>query len=135
MQPANVTITVEEFVKQFPEFADNPNNERMLIRAQCFISTVNYGALTDCCRTLAIYLFTAHLLTLQNSIEDGDTTGGIQASASIDKVSISMIPPPSSDQFDFWLNQTQYGAELLVLLSTRIVTPQYVGGSFIRVLR
>lgn len=134
MQEAKVEVTVEDFILQFPEFSDNPDNTRMLERAQCYVSTVNYGALTDCCRKLAIYLFTAHLLTLQNKIKERDMTTGMQTGASIDKINVTITPPPSTDQFEYWLNLTPYGAQLLALISSRISTPQIVGGSFVRVL-
>ena len=129
-----VVVTVEQFVEWFPEFADNTNNSAILTRAQCYITTDNYGDLCGDCRILAIYLMTAHLLTLQDMIANGDTSGGMETSASIDKVSVTLTPPPSTNAFDYWLGLTKYGTELLALLQSKISTPILVGGSFVRVL-
>ena len=118
-------ITVDDFILNFPEFDGVENIS---------LSPVNYGKLSDESRKLAIYLFAAHLLALQKSIKEGNTSVNMTASASIDKVSVSMVPPPSLGAFEYWLNQTQYGAELLALLSVVLPIPLLLGGSFVRTL-
>ena len=131
---SNVDITKEDFVMSFPEFKEMDNIDIFLIRAKCYITPNDYGNLSGDCRKLAIYLFTAHLLTLQKNITDGQTSVGLTASASIDRVSVSMVPPPSLGAFEYWLNQTQYGAELLALLQSKMPIPLLLGGSFVRTL-
>lgn len=131
---SNVEITKEDFVTSFPEFKEMDNIDIFLIRAKCYISPNDYGNLSGDCRKLAIYLFAAHLLTLQKNIADGQTGAGLTASASIDRVSVSMVPPPSLGAFEYWLNQTQYGAELLALLQSKMPVPLLLGGSFVRTL-
>ncbi len=127
-------ITVDDFILNFPEFDGVENISLYLTRAKCYVSPVNYGKLSDESRKLAIYLFAAHLLALQKSIKEGNTSVNMTASASIDKVSVSMVPPPSLGAFEYWLNQTQYGAELLALLSVVLPIPLLLGGSFVRTL-
>lgn len=131
---ANVEISVEEFITKFPEFTDNEYNAIMLERSQCYISTINVGLLHDSCRKLAIYLLTAHLVTIQNNIANGNTSGLMQASATIDKVSVSSIPPPV-DESNYWFFTTPYGQQLWMLFDFKFQTPSYIGGSFVRVLR
>jgi len=130
----NVTVCLDEFLQQFPTFNTyNEYTEIMLDRAQCYISTVNSGLLKDCCRKLAIYLLTAHLLTIQNAMNSGDMSGLIQASASIDKVSVSNVPPPVTES-NYWFFLTPYGQQLWMLFDFNFVTPGYIGGSFVRIL-
>lgn len=123
------------FMSQFPEFNNTDSGliEILLNRALCFIK-VYCNAMCEC-RELAIFLLTAHLLTLQGNIANGDATGGLQASATIDKVSVSNVPPPTSDSFGYWLNQTTYGQQLLALIELNVPTPMYFGGSDVRVLK
>ena len=129
-----VTVTVEGFKLQFPKFVSSTFDiDIYLQRAQCYISTYNFGYLEDDSRVLAIYLLTAHLLTIQGAIASGDTSGLIQASASIDKVSVSNVPPPT-DENSYWFFLTPYGQQLLELLNFKCPIPMYFGGSYVRVL-
>ena len=127
----NNDITKANFIAQFPEFTDAENIDTFLQRAMCFITP--FEGLC-CCRQLAIFLMSAHLLTIQKSIASGETSMGFQGSASIDRVSVSVIPPPFTDAFDYWLNLSPYGQQLLALMEAKIPSPQYFGGSYIRVL-
>lgn len=128
----NPNVNPDIFIGEFPEFSENTNVGLMLSRA------VNYFEKNTCFCDLynqyAVFLLAAHLLSQQNNILNGDTAGGVQQSASIDKISVSNAPAPYSDNFDYWLNQSVYGQELLAYLNMKVVTPQYVGGSFVRVL-
>ena len=129
-----ITVCIAEFLQQFPAFNTyNEYTEIMLDRAQCYISTLNQGLLKDNCRKLAIYLLTAHLLTIQDALNKGDTTGLLQASASIDKISVSNVPPPV-DESNYWFFLTPYGQQLWMLFDFNFATPGFIGGSFIRVL-
>lgn len=130
----NVTVTSEDFITKFPEFTDNEYIDIMLERAQNYISTLNCGLLVDSARVLAIYLLTAHLITIQNAIASGDTSGLIQANASIDKVSVSNVPPPV-DESNYWFFLTPYGQQLWMLFDFKLASPMYFGGSPVRVLR
>lgn len=84
---------------------------------------------------LAIDSLCAHLTTLfttdANNVADGDAPGeniGITVSASIGNVSVTDLPPPSADTWEWWLNQTSYGTNLLALLKLKAVGGFYVGG-------
>lgn len=74
-----------------------------------------YNRMTLAQQTSALNLMTAHLMRLNQIIATGQNTGLLQG-ATIDKVSVQLTPPPESNQWQWWLNQTPYGQQLLALL-------------------
>lgn len=125
--------TEQFFISQFPEFEGAKNIELYINRALLYISP--YTGLCKDRKQYVVFLLTAHFMALQNNIDNGETSGGLQTGASIDKVSVSIAPPPFSDGFEYWLNQTIYGQTLLAFLDTVAALPAFIGGSFNRVLR
>lgn len=84
---------------------------------------------------LALDLICAHLTTLftadANNVQAGDSpgvAGTIETSATVGSVSVSNLPPPVKDAWDYWLNQTSYGQQLLALLKMKSVGGFSVGG-------
>lgn len=75
----------------------------------------------------ALNLMAAHIGKLFADIAAGDTPGVLQ-SATIDKVSVTVKPPPEASQFGWWLNTTPYGAQLLALLTMAGTGGVYVAG-------
>lgn len=129
---AILTFDVALFRQQFPAFANMTTFPDAMLQmywdmATCYISDEDYGWLNDGCRQLAINLMTAHLTALSVLIAEGDTPG-IVNSATIDKVSVSLTPPPIPNQWRWWLNNTPYGAQLLSLLAANSVGGFYIGG-------
>lgn len=122
----------EIFISQFPEFQNSDNIELMISRA------INYVELNciDCRNRVqfVVFLLAAHLLTIQKGIMSGNTSGLIEANAHIDRISVSAMPAPTSSTFEYWLSSTPYGMQLLAFFSLKFSTPQYLGGSFVRVL-
>lgn len=78
------------------------------------------GGMTTAQRTLALNLMTAHVAYLNDQIASGDV-GGVVTGATIDKVSVTLEPPPSGNNWQYWLNQSPYGKQLLALLSVASV--------------
>jgi hypothetical protein len=76
-------------------------------------------------QTLALNLMTAHLIFLNNLVNTGNSPG-ITTGATIDKVSVTLQPPPEVNEWQYWLNQSPYGQQLLALLQVASV-----GGSYI----
>jgi hypothetical protein len=66
-------------------------------------------------QTNALNLMTAHLLALNIAANSGQPAG-VVTGATIDKVSVTLQPPPDPNQWQWWLNQTPYGQQLLALL-------------------
>jgi hypothetical protein len=73
------------------------------------------GGLTLNQQTLALNQMTAHLVFLSGLAVAGNTPG-IVVGATIDKVSVTLEPPPAPNQWQWYLNQTPYGQQLLALL-------------------
>jgi hypothetical protein len=79
-------------------------------------------------RELAIAYMTAHLLKLEKAAVSGDTTG-LVSSATVDKVSVTLTPPPIKSQRDWWYGLTAYGSSLQALLRQKGAGGLYVGGA------
>lgn len=85
------------------------------------------GGMTIPQRTLALNYMAAHLAALNALIAAGETPG-IETSATIDKISVTMQPPPATNQWQWWLNTTPYGAQLLALLKVLSAGGFYFSG-------
>ncbi len=125
------------FREQFPAFQCTPPIANSALQgyfdlATAYISNPNcgnyrrIGGLSEAQRTQALYLMTAHLGTIARSIEAGDTVGVLTA-ATVDKVSVTLEPPPAPNQWQYWLNSTPYGQQLLALLQVVSVGGVYIG--------
>lgn len=135
MTPEQITT----FRAAFPAFADANLFPDAMLQVQwtigaCYISDRGCNCAsadgTDCRETMQ-YLMLAHLLQLGQIISAGGTNSGaagIVSMAKVDKVSVSLVPPPVTDAWDWWLNGTPYGAQLLALLSVCGMGGFYAGG-------
>jgi hypothetical protein len=85
------------------------------------------GGLTQQQRYRAINLMTAHLAVLNTQAAAGQQAGLVQG-ATIDKISVQLTPPPEVNQWQWWLNQTQYGQQLLALFQVAAAGGFFVGG-------
>lgn len=126
---------VAEFRASYPEFTDpvlwpDPVILRVRDTALCYISPRPGRRLSGASRALAIDLMTAHLLFLEDLIlkGKGGSAAGMVSGASVDKVSVSLTPPPVKGQFAWWLSLSPRGAQLLALLKTKTAGGLYVGG-------
>lgn len=127
-----LVFDVSAFRAQFPAFSnadvfDDATLQAYWDAAICYISNENYGYLAGDCRQRAINLMVAHLLQLARTAAAGKQSGLMQ-SASIDKISITVTPPPVQSQWQWWLSTTPYGAQLLALLQSKSVGGFYIGG-------
>lgn len=118
----------------FPAFSNagtypTPLIQLMWDNATAYISDVNggcyVGGFSLAQQTLALNQMTAHLLYLNTQIVAGNM-GGIVTGATIDKVSVTLEPPPEVNQWQWWLNQSPYGQQVLALLQA-----VSVGGFFV----
>lgn len=137
-----VIVTPAIFRARIPAFADATKYpdvviENMIETATCYVVSKNIGPLRDNFRVQAICLMAAHLLTLRDRMAQGGNAGavGAVASSSVGNVSISMVQPPNQNQYEYWMNLTGYGAELLRLLAIFGNGGIYWGGSYETVLR
>jgi hypothetical protein len=77
---------------------------------------------------LALNLMTAHLAQSSTLIANGQSTPGVVGSAAEGTVSISMVPPPVKNMWQYWLSSTPYGQQLLALLQTIVAGGFTIGG-------
>lgn len=135
-----ITLDVAKFREMFPAFAANPpyTNDYIQMRwniAVCFVSDSDYGCLNGDCRENALLYVTAHIMQLENAAngsfgQDAEASSGVIQSATIDKISVAVKIPPSSEKSNFawWLSQTPYGQNALALLSVAAAGGLYIGG-------
>ena len=128
-------LTAQAFISQFPEFekTDYTLIETMINRACIFIELCAF----DCGKKaqFVIFLFAAHFLTLQAWITNGESAGGMETSASIDRISVTKtLATNNTDSAFVTLPYTRYGEMLMEFFNMKFGTPQYFGGSFVRVL-
>lgn len=129
------------FRLMFPEFANPVIYTDAYLQAKwsiakCFISIRGCwaGCATQDCQANIAYYLVAHLVALDDAAKppvDGTAPApiGKVSSASIDKVSVTIMSPPATDSWDWWLHQTRYGDMLVALLPAMCATVAYVGGS------
>lgn len=120
------------FVAMFPAFATTPNTTVLGMlwdQAGQYIDNAkrNCGPGLACTTPLALNLMTAHLAQLFNQAAAG-IDSGILTSATIDKITTTIMPPPVANQWQYWLASTPYGAQLLALLQVKSVGGFYVPG-------
>lgn len=129
-----LTFNYALFVQQFPAFSNDVTFPEAMLQMYWDMAVhyvdpnTGYGWLRPLSRDLCLNLMTAHLTALSVIIARGQYPQVIQGST-IDKISVTLTPPPLQTQWDWWLNSTPYGMQLHSLLLAKAVGGWYVGGS------
>jgi hypothetical protein len=118
----------------YPQFANAGTYPDVMLNdwwatATSIVSADDYGCLvlTGTKRVQALNLLTAHIGTLFQRIQAGETMPVMPQSATIDKTAVTLTPPPTKTQFQWWLSLTGYGAQVLMLLQVAAVGGFYAG--------
>lgn len=138
-----LAFDTETFLAVFPAFSD----EEKYPTATVFSYGVRAGFhikrhvkdMPMCCedRDYALFLMTAHLIALDDMAKDDDGLGGVNGAAmgapfkaTVGSVSVETTKQNSfaSDDWNYWLNKTSYGQELLALLSVQAPVGVYLNG-------
>lgn len=128
-------FNVTQFRTMYPAFSNAttfPDETLQMYWDQVggIIANTTYGFLPQQSGPMALYLLTAHLADIGNMILSGQTPT-VTTAAGIDKISVTLLPPPAKDFFQFWLSSTPYGVQLLALLDAASVggfyTPSGLG--------
>lgn len=131
-----ITFNVAEFRAAFPAFSDETKFPDATLQgyfdSACLFIDPNtsacwYFGLKEAAKKRALYLMTAHLAQLSTIIAGGQTPGQVQGST-IDKVSVTLTPPPQQNQWQWWLGLTAYGQQLLAILQVKAAGGFYIGG-------
>lgn len=132
-----IALDIAAFRALFPAFSNVITYPDAVIQlfwdtATNYVSDQNGGCYTQGLKlaqqTLALNQMTAHLLALNALIGNSSQTPGLKQAATIDKVSITLTPPPVPNQWQWWLSLTPYGQQLLALLQVASAGGFYYGG-------
>ena len=129
-----ITFDVAAFRVQFPAFNQTVCYPDAILSGYFDLATGFISAEDNCCfmlsgakRVQALNLMTAHIADLFRQMGEGQTPG-VMTQATIDKVSVTVKPPPDQSQFQYWLSTSPYGQMLNALLAVASVGGFYVGG-------
>lgn len=133
---ADHTLDIAAFRLLFPAFSNPAVTPNAVIELQWTMAGVYLGTYDGCILAgdrlqAALNLMTAHLLELARIIAGaGDTpaTIGPVTSSTIDKITVTLAPPPVTDGWRYWLASTPYGQQLWALLTVATAGGFYVGG-------
>lgn len=122
------------FRSQFPAFTSDTKypDEQLsgyFTMATMYIYPKDWPGLCGDRLQLALDLMTAHLTWLNKLIVSGNTNIAPVAGATIDKVTVTLVPPESKSEWKYWLNTTPYGQQLLALLRIASRGGGIVGGT------
>jgi len=126
-----ITFDVTAFRVEFTEFANPTDFPDTLLQgkfnlATCYVNPNPNNYIAVGCLTQVLYLMTAHLTKLNSLINAGQTPGQVQ-STTIDKITVTLTPPPLPNQWQWWLGLTAYGQQLLALLQSLAAGGFYFG--------
>lgn len=135
--PEAASFDLARFRSGFPAFADPAAWPDDLLQAQfdaaCLHISPRPGKrLAGAGLERVLHLMTAHLLYLLSAQNGAGAAGGVSAmvsGASVDKVSVTLTPPPLKSQWSWWLSLSPHGAALLALLKQKSAGGLYVGGA------
>jgi hypothetical protein len=95
--------------------------------ASQYISPTDGFMLSGDVLALSLNLMTAHLAKSFSMINLGQTSVVVQGSSE-GSVSVSLVPPPIKNAFQFWLSTTPYGMQLRALLNIQGAGGFFIGG-------
>lgn len=128
-----VTFDPAYFRDKFPQFSDNPPWTDAVLTgyfdtAGLYVKGDGYPCvISSDAAAWGLYLMTAHLAALSVMVANGETPGLVSQSQ-IDKISVTLTMPPLPNQWQWWLNLTPYGQQLLALYQVKSAGGFYVGG-------
>ena len=133
---AEHTLDIPTFRLLFPAFADATKFPDAYLDAQWtaatgYISPWDSWLVSGNSLQQGLNLLTAHLLQLNVLIAGGGTTPtvGVLQSATIDKVTVTMVAPPTGTSgWGYWLATTPYGLQLWAMLKRLVGPGFYIGG-------
>lgn len=131
-----INFDITAFRAMFPPYADTVTYPDTVLQLYWDNATAYMSADTAPCsyfslklaqQTLGLNLMTAHLAYLNTIANSGQNTGLMQG-ATIDKITVQLTPPPVPNQWQWWLDQSPYGQQLLALLQAAAVGGAFYGG-------
>jgi len=133
--PALLTFDYALFIAQCPAYANSVMYPQATLQeywnsATNYVSDIgNFGFIQGTKRQFALNLMTAHLVFYAGLVANQQVPALMQT-ATIDKVSIGVTPPPLPNQWQWFLNISPYGQQLLALLQVNSVGGAYISGPY-----
>lgn len=133
--PNVFTFNEQYFRSAYPEFGDAKVYTTAQLQRWWFWTTTYMSPVNRCTFLISglegptlfngLNLMLAHFAEIERLGAAGQVPG-IITEADIDKVSVTLEPPPLPDQFQWWLGTTRYGQSLLALLQICSVGGFYI---------
>lgn len=95
--------------------------------AGTIVTNTVYGFLAAQGGPIALNLLTAHLAAISMMIANGQDAV-VLTGAGIDKINVSIEPPPLKTYFQYWLATTPYGQQLLAMMQVASTGGFYAPG-------
>jgi hypothetical protein len=116
------TFDYESFISLFPEFNNPVTFPELRLQgnwdqATCYCSNINFGRLNNSSRLLALQYVTAHITQYFYNTTKGKRSLPITQST-VDKIAVSLLAPPVSNSWQFFMSSTPYGQAYLALLQS-----------------
>lgn len=132
---ATHALDIAVFRATFPAFADattypDPTVQLYWNLGTGYISADDGGGLNGSALQAALNFMAAHLLFIFGTIA---ATGQgpmvvVVTGSDVDKVAVTLEPPPAKNGWQFWLSASPYGLSLWALLSARAAGGFFVAG-------
>lgn len=127
-------LDIAAFRGAFPAFANTTSFPDVMLNAY-YSNAGNYisqndsytGGLTGAALDYALQLLTAHLLQSSVMIAAGQVNVVVTGST-VASVTVSLMPPPAKNAWQFWLATTAYGQQLRAMLSVQSAGGWAIGG-------
>jgi hypothetical protein len=133
--PPILTFIYSDFIAQCPAYSDPTVYPEATLQqywngATNYVSNIsNFGAIQCTARQFALNLMTAHLVFYAGLVANQQVPALMQT-ATIDKVSIGVTPPPLPNQWQWFLNISPYGQQLLAQLQSQSAGGFYIAGPY-----
>ena len=131
--PPKLTFNYTQFIALVPEYSDTTCYPEATLQAFWnsainYVDDYNWGEVNNDKRQYALNLMTAHVIYISNLAKER-TVPYLMQTANIDKVNVSLTPPPLKNQWQWWLSISPWGQQLFALLQGASVGGNYIGGS------
>lgn len=135
MNPPLLTFDYAGFIAQCPAYMNSVMYPESILQAYWdgatnYVSNIgNFGDIQGTQRQYALNLMTAHLVFYAGLIAKQQVPALMQ-NATIDKVAVAVTPPPLPNQWQWFLNISPYGQQLLALLQANSAAGHYISGPY-----
>lgn len=127
-----LTFNYASFIAQVPQYSTLTSDVVQLYwnGAINYVSNVgNFGAIQGAARQYALNWMTAHLIWISN-VATSNQVPSLVTGATIDKVNVTLTPPPLPNQWQWWLGLSPYGQQLLAQLQAQSAGGFFVSGPY-----